>query len=305
MTFMLGRRRFIAIASVAVLAGTAARAQIPIRQWRGIALGAEARLILAHPDADRMIAAARAELSRLEGIFSLYRPDSALSRLNAAGVLEAPPTELVEVLALSRLVHDATGGLFDPSVQPLWQTHAQAAAAGRAADHAELARALAATGWDGVTVAPDRVALARPGMSLTLNGIAQGYITDRVADRLRGLGLADVVVEMGELRALGHPPDAGAWPVTLTNGQAVPLRDRALASSAPRGTCFDAEGRLGHVIDPRTGQPSAAAWTLVSVSAPQAALADALSTAGCLMPDRAALESAAARFAGVRIEAMA
>jgi len=302
---MLSRRRFILIGSAAILAASAAGgASVPVREWRGIALGAEARLILAHPQADRLIAEARSELSRLEAIFSLYRADSALSRLNATGRLDLPPSELLEVLALAGLVHEATDGRFDPTVQPLWQANAEAAAAGRRITDAERAAALSLVGWGKVEATPARVMLARPGMALTLNGIAQGYITDRVADRLRALGLHDVLVEMGEIRALGRTPEGTAWPVSLTDGTRLPLIDRALASSAPRGTCFDAEGRLGHIIDPATGRNSAAPWSLVSVSAPQAAVADALSTAGCLMGDRTALETAVSRFSGARIEAL-
>ena len=298
------RRRFLTIASAAALslplAGRAGAATL--REWRGIALGAEARLILDHPKADSLIAAAREEISRLEAVFSLYRAESELSRLNATGQLDAPSTDMVALLSLAGLAHEATGGLFDPTVQPLWAAYATAAAEGRALPEADRKAAQALTGWRGVTVTPDRVVLARPGMALTLNGIAQGYITDRVAARLAGLGAGDLLCSMGEIAAIGHAPDGGPWPVTLTDGQRIGLSNRALASSAPSGTAFDAAGRLGHILDPQTGLPSAAPVSLVSVSAPSAAVADALSTAGCLMT-RPELDRAAARFDAVRIEA--
>lgn len=298
------RRRFLTIASAAALAPLAGRAAPagPITDWRGTALGAEARLILAHPDAERMVAAALDELARLEAIFSLHRPGSELMRLNATGTLDAPSTEMVALLTLAGLVHDASGGLFDPTIQPLWALHATAAAEGRTPTAAERAAALSRTGWGGVAVEPARVTLARPGMALTLNGIAQGYVTDRVAARLAGMGMTDLMCEMGEIAALGRAPDGRPWPVTLSNGRPVPLSGRTLASSAPRATCFDQAGRLGHIIDPRTGQPSDRALALVSVSAPSAALADALSTAGCLMT-RSDLDRAVAAFADVRVEA--
>ena len=299
----VNRRRFVTIASAAALAPLAARAGAPprITEWRGIALGAEARLILAHPDADRLVAAALDEMRRLEGIFSLYRPDSELVRLNTAARLDAPSTEMVELLALCGVVHAATDGRFDPSIQPLWAAHAEAAAAGRAPTEAERRAALARVGWAGVAVDPGRVTL-EPGMALTLNGVAQGYVTDRVAARLASLGLSDVLCEMGEIAALGRAPDGGPWPVTLTNGRPVPLSGRTLASSAPRATAFDADGRQGHIIDPRTGLPSDKPLSLVSVSANSAAVADALSTAGCLMT-RAELDRAASTFPDARIEA--
>ena len=155
--------------------GAIGQGALRVTDWRGIALGAEARLILAHPDSDRLVAAALDELARLERIVSLYRRDSELSRLNAAGMLDAPSTELVELLALAGLVHDATGGVFDPSIQPLWAAYAAAGAEGRAPTDPERTAALARVGWEGVTVDPGRITL-RPGMALTLNGIAQGYI---------------------------------------------------------------------------------------------------------------------------------
>ena len=146
-------------------------------------------------------------------------------------------------------------------------------------------------------------------MALTLNGIAQGYIADRVAALLRAEGLTDVLVNSGELRALGGNPDGGAWPVTFDGGSGKPagsmdLRDAALASSAPLGTAFDAEGRVGHILDPRSGQPAAPAWRLVSVVARTAALADGLSTAFCLM-SREEIERTLAHFPDARLAHLA
>lgn len=297
----LNRRRFITIASAAALTPRAIHAATPVTDWRGTIMGAEARLILAHPQSDQMIAAALEELGRLEGIFSLYRPDSQLMRLNAAGSLNAPATELIEVLALSGLIHQRTGGVFDPTIQPLWAVYAKASAAGRLPTDAERSAAVNLIGWDSVLIEPSRI-LLRPGMALTLNGIAQGFITDRVAARLAALGLSDVLCEMGEITAQGRTPDGGAWPVSLANGRKLPLSGRALASSSPHGTVLDANGRVGHIFDPQTGLPSDKPLSLVSVSAPTAAVADALSTAGCLM-ERAEFERAIAAFADVRIEA--
>jgi thiamine biosynthesis lipoprotein len=76
------------------------------------------------------------------------------------------------------------------------------------------------------------------------------------------------------------------------------LRDAALASSAPHAITFDEAGRVSHVLDPHSGQPAAARWRLITLRAPRAALADALSTACCLM-DRGTIETTLARFSGV------
>ena len=82
----------------------------------------------------------------------------------------------------------------------------------------------------------EAIALARPGMALTLNGIAQGFIADRVARLLQAEGLRGVLVDAGELRALGGHPDGGGWPVTLGDGgRRLALRDRALSNLKDKG----------------------------------------------------------------------
>lgn len=306
---MIRRRRLLAIAAAALVPALPGHAT-PISQWRGVALGAEASLTLAHPDAARLIDLALAEIARLEGIFSLYRADSALMRLNASGRLDAPPFELLDCLGLAGRVHHATGGAFDPTVQPLWALHAQHHAGNSApapiAAHA-LADARARIGWHRLRIDPDAVRL-EPGMALTLNGIAQGYVADRVAALLRRQGLDRVLVNTGEHVALGGDPRGGPWQVRLRAGAALladvhSLEDGALASSAVRGTTFDAAGNAGHILDPRTGLPGAALWDLVSVSAPDAALADALST-GCCLLDRTGIDRALAVFPQARMAAL-
>ncbi|MFP1645487.1 FAD:protein FMN transferase [Pontitalea aquivivens] len=301
------RRRFLTIAAAAAAVAGRPAAAAPLYRWRGQALGAQASIMLAHPQAERITATALAEIERLEEIFSLYRPHSAISRLNATGLLQAPPFELLECLGLAGAVHRATGGLFDPTVQPLWAAWASAQAQGGAPDAAALAAARAAIGWGRVRLDAAAITLD-PGMALTLNGIAQGYVADRIADLLAREGLTDVLIDTGEMRALGGHPDGGAWDVGLRAGEAllprrVGLRDRALASSAPLGTVFDARAQLGHILDPRTAAPARGQWSLVSVAAPRAALADALSTALCLM-ERPAITAALARFPQAELVAL-
>lgn len=311
----LNRRRFLTIAAAAAgavgagaLAGRGTKAA-PLYRWEGVAMGASASFTLAHPEAERIVAGAVAEISRLEGVFSLYRANSALSRLNAEGSLANPPFELLECLGLCGTVHAATGGLFDPTIQPLWRLYADSYGAGAAPDAAAMAKARALVGWQGVRYGAGAVSFARPGMALTLNGVAQGYIADRIAARLAAEGLSDILVDTGEFRALGGHPGGGAWPIALdVEGtilpDAVALREQALASSAPLGTVFDAGATQGHIVNPLTGVPAGAGWRLVSVTAPSAGLADALSSAFCLM-DRAGIDAVLARLPAARLAYLA
>lgn len=300
------RRRFLAISAAACALGSAARAGAATETvWRGRALGAEASMRLAglpRAEAAPILAAVEGELHRLEGIFSLYRDGSALRRLNASGRLADPPPELLEVLSLCDVLHRATEGAFDPTVQPLFALAARAAQTGAPPSAAARARARGAVGWDDVGFGAGQIRLFRPGAALTLNGIAQGFITDRIAAILRTRGLSDILVDMGEVVARGHGADGAPWTAGIADPSGavvkrLTLADRAIATSAPRGTVLNG---YGHIFDPETGTDARGA-ALVTVSAPRAALADGLSTALCVM-DRTTHTGTVAAFPGARLE---
>jgi thiamine biosynthesis lipoprotein len=316
MSATLNRRRVILIAGAAAGLGAlpfttraatrTAQNKPPLYRWRGAALGAQAEIVLAHPDkrqAERIIAACLAEIDRLEDVFSLYRP-SALTALNQAGVLRNPPAELVEVLSQARLVSKASAGAFDVTVQPLWTLYANVFTA--PGDHhdgppaAMLAGARAHVDYRALHIEPGEIRFTRPGMAATLNGIAQGFITDRVAELLRAEGLSDILLELGETRALGRHPQGRPWRAGIAAPQApdttvrtIDLTDRALATSGGYGAPFDAAGRYHHLFDPTTGQ-AAHHYRSVSILAPTATLADALSTALYVLPPERAAASLAA-----------
>ena len=297
----IDRRRFITIAAamgaaMAARPGLAAAPQ-PVT-WRGRAMGAAATVILNHPDPARAATVLRrveSELRRLERIFTLYDAESELSRLNRAGALAAPSPELVGALRLARQVHAATAGRFDPTVQPLWRAYATGA------DAAALARARETIGFGRVHVDEDRITLPR-GTELTLNGIAQGVISDRIALMLRAEGARHTLVDMGEISAIGGRSATDPWRVGLAGGGEVELADRALAVTEPAGFSFDAEGRLPHLIDPALGAPRAE-WRRIAVTAPQAGLADALSTGLSLAP-APAIGAALSGLPGVQVRAL-
>ncbi|MDF1872048.1 FAD:protein FMN transferase [Vannielia sp.] len=279
----LSRRRFLSLASAACLIAPAATAHA--FQWQGTAMGARARIILDHPEAERITERALAEISRLEDIFSLYRDTSEIARLNADGQLQAPSFELLECLSIARHAHQLSEARFDPTVQPLWRLLAKAYGAGRAADAAEIADARAKIGFDRVSFDTGKIILSA-GQQLTLNGIAQGYIADRVALLMRAEGISDVLVDTGEIVAMGAPKGQAAWPVTIVGEvKARALSGRAMATSAPFGTRLSAEGQIGHILDPRGAAPHITNIRQVTVSAKSAAFADAISTGLCVVRD--------------------
>jgi FAD:protein FMN transferase len=304
------RRRFLALtaaaAGVALLPGGAGFAGDPL-EWKGTALGADALLRFYHDDRTagrRLLAEVLAEIERLERVFSLYRDDSALVALNRTGRLDAPPLELVELLSISSRFSELTGGAFDVTVQPLWQLYAGHFARDGADPAGPPIEAVARTrrlvDWRGVTVEAGRVALARPGMAITLNGIAQGFVTDRIAALMRRRGMAHVLVDMGEIAAIGGRPGGQPWRVGVAGGGVTPLVDAAIATSSPDGTRFSPT--CHHIFDPHTGLCAEAGVAAVSVWAPQATVADAVSTA--LVVGGTRWGEGLARAAGVSIRGL-
>jgi thiamine biosynthesis lipoprotein len=315
----ISRRRVIRISAAAaglalIPFGRAVRCDAAApATWSGTALGAAASIRIHHrstAEAERLIRRSLAEVRRLERIFSLYRADSALVELNTHRILVAPPPELVALLNECRTYCELTEGAFDPTVQPLWQLFAahfsQAGADPAGPPAAALEPVLERVGYRHLIVGPDRVAFARRGMGLTLNGIAQGYITDRVVDLLRAGGVEQSLVDMGEMRALGNNPTGRPWSVGINHPEQpdVVLRtldvvDQAVATSSGGALRFDAAGRFNHIFDPRTGG-CAHGHRLVTVVMPSATAADALSTAFSILPDESALRIAR-KFSGVRL----
>jgi len=282
---MITRRRVLTIlAGAATLPVIGAGASRASTQWNGIALGAEAQVVLDHPDADRLISSAGKEIRRLEGIFSLYINDSQISRLNRDGVLDNPAFEMIELLSICSAINARTAGAFDPTVQSLWALYAQTYSAGTPPDPEQIVSALEHTGWDKVQFSGERVSFDRTGVQMTLNGIAQGYIADKIAGFFRREGVNNVLINTGEIATIGTAPDGNGWQVSLkgNQGAAFALSDAAIATSAPLGTTLDTDESIGHIIDPRSGLV-ASEWSQVSVIEKSAAVADGLSTAFCLM----------------------
>jgi len=299
-----GRRRFIEISGAAVAAGTLglstpAAARMAEVHWRGVVLGARATLRLVHPNrprAQHILAAALAEIERLEQIFSIYRPTSALSRLNRDGELVSPPADLLRLLSLTQRISRVSGDAFDPTIQPLWRLYADhqvGRPAGRRGGpaRAAIARVRALVNWRNMAIAPDRIAFLKPDMAVTLNGIAQGYIGDQVSALLKRMGLRHALVNLGEISALGRHPEGRGWAVGIAmpddqkkTVHRLALSNAAVATSGQSGGDGQANPRFGHILDPRTGMP-ARLHQSVSVVASSAAVADGLSTAAFLLSD--------------------
>ena len=294
----ISRRKFINISGVA-LGMCFLPAELMANQsktsWTGTALGAHANMTLYHTSesyAQKVLNECVNEVRRLERVFSLFYRDSAIVALNKEKVLTNPPKELVELLLGAQKISEVSNGSFDVTVQPLWILHASFFAKKNANPNGptfeEINRTKKLIGWEKLSVKKEKIEFTQKGMAITLNGIAQGYITDKITELLEQKGFTNVLVDLGEMRALGNHPSGRAWQIGVPYSKEVSNKDgfiklsnQAVASSGGYGTQF-AKG-YHHLFNPHSGT-SANFVKAVSIIAPTATLADALSTTVAVMP---------------------
>jgi FAD:protein FMN transferase len=237
--------------------------------------------------------AAFAIFGRVDQAMNEWRPDSALSALNAAAGRGwvALPADLCEVLALAKAGAERTGGRFDPTwaaLSDLWRFDGSQSAPPPDDLLAARCRLVGHAGLE-LEAAPGgcRARLARHGMRVGLGGIVKGWAVDRAAAALRALGHHDFLIQAGGDLYAGGRRGGAPWRVSVRAPRGGPLdalatlevEDRAFSTSADSEHAFEAGGRrFHHVIDPRTCRPAPDVQS-VSVLARTAVDAEVLSKA--------------------------
>ena len=312
------QRRRLLVGCCALVANAAANAHsrpkatgsagLTVFRRRALAFGSHIQLTVATDSREhalRALTAALAEIEQLESLLSLYRPDSALCRLNRNGRIDDADPRLLDVLGAAARWSLASAGAFDVTVQPLWQLYADQARHGRVPDDRAVQAVLGRVGWQHLAVAEGSAHFLRPAMALSLNGIAQGYATDRALAQLHRHGIGNALVDAGEFAALGLRPSPSPspslsgpptpWSVAVRDprlvGKAlgtVSMSDMALATSGDYEFSFTEDRVHHHIFDPRVGR-SPRELAAVTVQASNATDADALSTACMVLGVQAGL----------------
>lgn len=236
---------------------------------------------------------------RLDSLLSTWRGDSEIAAVNAAepGTPVPVSSDLYDLLAEAADWSRRTGGAFDPAVGSLvdaWGLRD----VGRVPSPAALAAARSAAGLDGFVFAdaPRTIARRHAGAWLDSGGFGKGAALREAARALRARGVASARLNFGgQVLVFGPPPRGEAWVVPVAHPgrrnepvASLRLRDRSASTSSQSERGVTAGGRrLGHVLDPRTGEP-VPAWGSVTVVAADPMVADILSTALLVMgPDEA------------------
>lgn len=229
-----------------------------------------------------------AEMRRLIQMYDYRQAETPLGQLNASGTLRQPPPELVAILQQALHFGTLSSGAFDITVKPLLD-----------ALRNNLPATQALTGlvdYRQIKASEAEISFLRPGMALTLDGIAKGSIVDRGVEILQGLGFENTLVEAGgDLLAKGTH-EAQGWKVGIAHPRAkgefaatISIQNQAVATSGDYMNYFQPDYSACHIIDPRTGT-SPTELASATVIAPSVTEADALSTTLMVLGVQAGLE---------------
>lgn len=239
-------------------------------------------------DAQEAIQSCFDRMTYLESLFSRFNPDSQLSKLNQFGTVSVNDPVFGNLIRQALKLSELTTGAFDITIKPVLDLYL--AGKGLPPDQA-IAETLPLVDYRNVHVDNREVWLDNPGMEITLDSIAKGFIVDEAVLILEDMGIGNVLVEAGgDLLANGTNQDQSPWrigiqsPRHVQSGMIAKVRisGQAVATSGDYMQTFTNDFANHHILDPRTGY-SAPELASVSVLAPSAMMADGLATALMVM----------------------
>lgn len=268
-------------------------ADVPLRKLSFPALGTNCEVQYAAPAGDGQATAFEravvAWVTAFEAKYSRFRPDSLVSRINAAAGREwiEVDAEMEVLLKLCDTLHFMTQGILDPTALPLIRLWDFRTDTPSVPSTAAITAARALVGWKKVQRAPGRVFLPEPGMALDFGGFGKEYAVDIAAQIAADHGIPSALVDFGhDLRAVSAPPGRPAWhigledplhPGAVSGSMAVVGRSVASSGDYIRRVVVDGR-RYGHIIDVRTGWPVANGCLQATVVAGSCLQAGVLST---------------------------
>ena len=240
--------------------------------------------------ADEAITAAFKEIDRLEAIMSTYKPESDISRVNAAAGRSPVKVHKDLILAVKKSLQfaDLSGGAFNIAIGPaidLWNVTESE----DIPTPAELAVIRPLINYRNVIVNENdgTIFLTKKGMRINLGGIGKGIAADYAHDILKTYGISSGIIAVaGDLHAIGKKPDGSKWTIGITHPRKkdskvakVHLQDMSISTSGDYERFFIKNGvRYHHILSPETLYPSEG-FQGVSVMAKDSTTTDALSTA--------------------------
>ncbi len=225
-----------------------------------------------------------------ESLLSRTIDDSEISRINeAGGAWVSVSHKTLDVLKKALFWCEETDGAFDitlGAVSDLWDIKNNP---GTLPSPEALSQALAATGYEQLSIEDTQVALTNPDARLDLGAISKGWIADCMKEYLNQQGVTEGLINLGgNVLVLGPKPDGRTYKVGIQKPfsqdgsvlMSVDITDGTVVTSGIYQRYFELEGRIyHHILDPDTGYPFQNGLLSVTVLCPRSADGDGLSTA--------------------------
>ena len=233
-------------------------------------------------------------LNKLDSSLSIYKPWSLISRFNSASQCSEADIHLSNVVQAAMQTYAATGGIFDITVYP----YVQAWGFGTTKvttmpDSLTIQQLSTCVDSRYLSLRGEQLCKQLPCVKIDVNGIAQGYSVDVLADLLEQHGITDYIIELGgEIRLKGKKYPGGEkmhigieapgynefQPAMLQ--QVIAPADGAITTSGSYRKFYESEGKkITHIINARTGYPAGNELISVTVFAARAITADAYDNA--------------------------
>lgn len=243
-------------------------------------------------------------LLQIDSSMSLYKPYSQINSFNACSKEMKLDAHFLRVMQKSFEVYSATQGLFDVTVKPLVQAWGFGnEQIKKLPDSTQIIELLKCTGMDELSLKNDVLIKRLPCLQVDLNGIAQGYSVDVVADHLDKKGISSYMIEIGgELRINGTKPDGTLYrvgvegPAVEDNHEpvikhTVSFKKGSITTSGNYRKYIRQNGKtISHLINPKTGYPLDTEMISVTVYAKDAITADGYDNALMAMNVKQALK---------------
>jgi thiamine biosynthesis lipoprotein len=245
-------------------------------------------------------------LGRVDASLSGYNKKSLLSRFND-GQKIVPDEMFLDIYEKAYDVCKDTDGVVDAASAALFDIWGFGFKNGEMPDDEHVAEVLGSCGFkrlsrgiravyetEGTVGAGDLLEDASGTLvKLNYNALAQGYSCDKVAEYLYGIGVKDMMVDIGEIFCDGVNPSGKEWGIGIdrpVDGNNSPGSDLQAVFRVPKGPhgvvtsgnyrkFYVKDGKkYAHTIDPRTGYPVTHNLLSAAILAADGFTADAYAT---------------------------
>ena len=232
-------------------------------------LGTFVTITVVHPDVAEGIRALHGafdEIRRIQGLMSVHRQDSEVTRLNRGGFCHGLSDDTLFVIQKAKDFSKLSDGAFDITVFPVVELWREKTREGLVPTDKEIRERLGLVNYRDVLVENRSIHFGKTGMGITLAAVAKGYAVDKAIEVLRQAHVKHGLVNAGgDIRCLGGKTETLPWRVAIRDPRnkdrvitTLELYNQAVATSGPYQRPFN------DIIHPKGGSPC---WGVLSATA--------------------------------------